>query len=401
MASEEDWREITLGDVFVLSSERVGSYDDEPSVLSISKYDGVIPAGDFFNKRVASDKLDTYKWLRSDMWAYSTIHIDEGSIARNRLGRDGVVSPMYTLMSWSSADHLPEYFEALLRSPRMLTTYRESSQGTVDRRRSLPWKVFSKLTVFVPPKSGQRRVVDVIRSVDVAIEAAVEHAHASEQAYRALLTQLCDGRYPMATTREAVSIARAGGTPSRKEEGFFGSGTPWLKSGEVDNDLIEGASEEITQDGLKFSSAWLVPAGSTVVAMYGQGNTKGTAGWLVEPMATNQAVLALVPNPEVVDSRFLLHAIRSRTDSLRSRAIGAAQPNLSKELVMKEVIPLPTLAEQKSLSRLLDSLRESGTCARDEAASLGRLRSELLSSLVSGAHEIPASYDRLLENGAV
>jgi len=73
---------------------------------------------------------------------------------------------------------------------------------------------------------------------------------------------------------DVVIQARSGGTPSRTRDDFYGGNIPWLKSGEVENDRITTASEFITQAGLKESSAWVVPPGSTVVAMYGQGTPK-------------------------------------------------------------------------------------------------------------------------------
>ena len=92
---------------------------------------------EYFDKRIASANLDAYKPILQDGWAYSTIHIDEGSIARNTLGCPGVISPMYTTMRWISEDDEPTFFELLLRSPQMLAKYRDNAQGSINRRRIL------------------------------------------------------------------------------------------------------------------------------------------------------------------------------------------------------------------------------------------------------------------------
>ena len=76
-----------------------------------------------------------------------------------------------------------------------------------------------------------------------------------------------------------------------------------------------------TATGLAASSAWLVPADTVVVAMYGA--TAGAVGYLAAPMATNQAVLALRADPVRFDQRFLFHWLRSRSGAMKARAAGA------------------------------------------------------------------------------
>src|SRR5688572_14367718 len=127
----EGWRRASLGELFRPSSERLGPHDSEPPVLALSKYEGVILASKYFDRRIASARLDDYKVLRPGEWAYSTIHIDEGSIGRNNHETVGVLSPMYTTMEWVSGADDPRYAELLLRSPALLNDYRAHAQGTV------------------------------------------------------------------------------------------------------------------------------------------------------------------------------------------------------------------------------------------------------------------------------
>ena len=130
------WESIALGSVFELSNKRLGNYSDEPEIFAISKYEGVVLAHEYFEKRIASKSLYGYKLIDSGDWVYSTIHIDEGSIAVNHHPFPGVVSPMYTSMSWKSVDNLSQYFELLLKSEVALKVYVANAQGTVNRRRT-------------------------------------------------------------------------------------------------------------------------------------------------------------------------------------------------------------------------------------------------------------------------
>jgi type I restriction enzyme S subunit len=189
-----------------------------------------------------------------------------------------------------------------------------------------------------------------------------------------------------------VSGAFAGGTPSRSRSEFYGGDIPWLKSGEVENDSIVTASEFITEAGLRGSSAKMVQPGATVVAMYGQGDTKGRAGFVEAPISMNQAVLALVPNESRVLPRFLLHAVRSKTDDLRHRAVGSSQPNLSKGLVLTQAIPMPdSFADQERALVAIDSVRANQAATRAEADRLRKVRRGLLSGVLDRTIDIESA----------
>ncbi len=166
-----DWAKIAMDDIFQLSNKKLGPHNEEPAIFAVSKYDGVVLAQDYFDKRIASKSLDGYKVIEVGDWVYSTIHIDEGSIAVNHFPFTGVVSPMYTSLSWNSENHDPRFFEYLLKSARAIVQYKENAQGTVNRRRSLSWKTFSGLKFDVPSLAEQKRIVEIVSSMDVVIQA--------------------------------------------------------------------------------------------------------------------------------------------------------------------------------------------------------------------------------------
>ncbi len=180
---------------------------------------------------------------------------------------------------------------------------------------------------------------------------------------------------------------------------FYGGGIPWLKSGEVANPMILSTEETITESGLAESSAWLVPAGTVVIAMYGA--TAGQIGYLGKSMATNQAVLALIADEEVADSRFLYHWLMSRSQTLKTKATGAAQPNLSKAVVLREAgFPSIELMRQREIAAVLDSLSAAAEALANELGTLRAFRSSLLTALLSQTITIPEAYDAVLEVAA-
>jgi type I restriction enzyme S subunit len=160
-----------------------------------------------------------------------------------------------------------------------------------------------------------------------------------------------------ATIAELCARTTSGGTPSRKKLEFFcdpPEGVPWVKSQELTDRRIRACSEHITESGLKGSSAKLVPAGSVLVAMYGA--TVGQLGYLDIEATTNQAVCALITDPNITDSRFLYYALMHARSDLIAQAQGAAQQNLSQAVIRQFSLRVPSLARQREVGSLLTAI---------------------------------------------
>ena len=135
---------------------------------------------------------------------------------------------------------------------------------------------------------------------------------------------------------------KSGATPNRSEIDFWNSNDySWIKTGELKNSVIINSEESISALGLKNSSTKLLPINSVLIAMYGQGNTKGQVGYLKIEATTNQACCAIICEDENY-STFLYYHLRVNRDEIVKDAIGGAQPNLSKELIEKISIIKPT-----------------------------------------------------------
>lgn len=284
---------------------------------------------------------------------------------------------------------LPEFWYYLLghsteylRANSGGSTFQELSGGSLK-----------KLRFVVPPLVEQQRIVDLISAVDACIAAADGSARSAVAWYEsgALRLQQSGEKTPLSVL---VRTARAGGTPSRKEPLNYGGQVPWVKSGEVAGRVVVTTEETITETALARSAAWLVPSGATLVAMYGA--TAGQVGRLGLDAATNQAVLALLADPTRTDPDYLYHLMRSDGPHLKTLAKGAAQPNLSKGVLTSQAYVVPDLARQRELAQEMDAALAVCEAAQDEAQQLRGVRSNLLTSLLSGEHEIPDSYDELL-----
>lgn len=382
------WREVALGTVASQRREPVRLTSDEVYRLmgirwkNLGAYERgrsdttAVKAKTMYRMKIADfvfNRIDT------DKGAFSVVGADmDGSVASNEF-------PAYRCVP---EELIPEYLWLHFQQPEVLASLRPA--GSDGRAR---WKEadFERYTLRLPPLEEQQRIVDLIGSLDETIEVADVAAQSAGQAYMELGGSLGGANFERRTIGEVVSKAKAGGTPSRKVSSFYGGGIPWLKSGEVVGSEIRVTEETITQAAVDGSSAWIAPSESTVVAMYGA--TAGQVGQLRNPVAMNQAVIALVPNTKMVTPEYFYHAVKSQSADLKSKARGAAQPNLSKEIVVGHPIAVPSLDRQPVITAAFKSTEETASLTHCYATSLRTLRSELLTVLLSGEHEIPESYD--------
>ncbi len=173
----------------------------------------------------------------------------------------------------------------------------------------------------------------------------------------------------------------AGGTPNRSRDDYYGGDIPWVSSGEVNNPEITSTIENITLAGLTNSSAKWIPANSILVALYGA--TAGQVSMLRIKATSNQAVLAIIPNNEIIDTDFLYNQIKFNKQALLFLAQGSGQPNLSKNIVDRLEITYPeSLSEQRRIAGILSSA--DGAIAASEAliAKYRNIKRGLLATLL-------------------
>jgi type I restriction enzyme, S subunit len=148
----------------------------------------------------------------------------------------------------------------------------------------------------------------------------------------------------------------SGTTPSRGRNDYYGGEIPWVKTGELVDGEIHNTEEHVTEKALKETSLRLLPKNTLLVAMYGQGQTRGRTALLKTEATINQACFAILPN-ERFDSEFLQFWFCHSYQRLRlqTEGRGGNQPNLNGNVLRQETVPLPPLVEQR---RIAERLRE-------------------------------------------
>lgn len=238
------------------------------------------------------------------------------------------------------------------------------STGTNVRRQSLHTEQFEQCVIPIPPLAEQQRVVARIEAMAQQIREAQQLRQRSTEEADALhysvmkkmRLELSNSAYPKAKLGSLTKVS-SGGTPSRDNPTYWGGSIPWIKTGELlDRDIIS-SEEQITELGVANSSAKVFPPDTILIALYGQGQTRGRTGRLMLPATTNQACCAVLPNLDVFEPRFIQLWLRSLYHDLREEAQGGAQPNWNGSMIKNLEIAVPPLAEQHRLVAELDALQ--------------------------------------------
>ncbi|MDD2236182.1 MAG: restriction endonuclease subunit S [Kiritimatiellae bacterium] len=182
---------------------------------------------------------------------------------------------------------------------------------------------------------------------------------------------------------------RSGGTPSRTRSEYWNGIIPWATTSEVKNGTITETRENITEKGLQESSACLLDRGTLIIAMYGQGATRGRVAILGKPMAVNQACLAVYPEKNQADSPFMYHRLIFDYHRLRSYSQGGNQENLSSDLIGAIGIPLPPLPEQKKITEILSTWDEAIEQTANLISAKKQQKKALMQQLLTGRIRLP------------
>jgi type I restriction enzyme S subunit len=178
----------------------------------------------------------------------------------------------------------------------------------------------------------------------------------------------------------------AGGTPSRTVEEYWAGGiVPWVKTGEVDYRIITATEEKITPAGLKHSAAKILPKGTLLIAMYGQGITRGKVAMLGIDAATNQACAGIILKTNDVSSSFLYYDLTFAYERMRGLSHGAQQQNLNAELISGFPFPIPKYErEQGDIVEILQAIDLKISVHERKRATLQELFKTLLHQLMTG-----------------
>ena len=224
------------------------------------------------------------------------------------------------------------------------------------------YKLLKELNIPLPPKSTQLAIVSELDKINELIRLKKEQQKDLDNLAQSLFYEMFgdpvenEKGWEVKMLGDVCSVG-TGSTPNRRNKDFYENGIyPWVKSTEVCNLPIYSVEEYITQDALDKTNCTLYPQNTILMAMYGQGKTRGQIGLLKIEACTNQAVAAIVPTKEVVDENYICLHLMLMYEHIRNMARGGNQANLNLSIVKSIQILLPPLLLQHLFAQRIEQI---------------------------------------------
>lgn len=218
----------------------------------------------------------------------------------------------------------------------------------------------------LPQYGEQKEIADLLTDVNSLI-AMLEKQLAKKKAIkRGAMQELLTGKRCLPgfagewvnTKIGSITEVYSGGTPNTSEPAFWGGKIPWMNSGELNLKIVRQVQGRITKAGMDSSSTHFIPAECVLIGLAGQGKTRGTAAFNTFPLCTNQSIVAIYPNPNKFDSKFLYYKMDTQYDQLRELSSGdGGRGGLNKKLILDYEVVIPqSIDEQAAIATILTEM---------------------------------------------
>lgn len=258
-----------------------------------------------------------------------------------------------------SEEILPEYLYFFLRSKKEKFV----NDGVGGTQPNISAGYLKKVQIEVRSLDEQSEIINVLDKVNRIIDERTKELAALDDLIKARFVEMFGGLhnsklYPYVSI-ETFTDVTSGGTPNRNTKEYWENGNiRWVKTTELHNNFITDTEEYITRKGIDNSSAKVIPAHSILVAMYGQGKTRGMTGYLLKECTTNQACACILPCKRV-DQKYLWYYMILSYDKLRGMAKGGNQPNLNIGIIKRFQVLVPPIELQNQFADFVNQVYKS------------------------------------------
>ncbi len=395
-----DWEQRKLGElVEFYNGDRSSRYPNDNDIVS----EGVpfINAGDLVSGRV---KLDTANKITGKKFnELSGAKIQRGDIIyclRGTLGKNAFVDNFDTgTVASSLVDIRPKkiigkYLFQVLNSDIEYRQRTLNDEGAAQP--NLSAKNLSLFDIPMPNKAEQEKIAAYFEHLDNLITLHQRKVEKLQRMKKAMLEKMFPqagalvpeirfagftGDWERCKVSEVAEIY-AGGTPSTGIDRYwYPKEIPWLSSGEVHKKYITYTDNKISVEGMNNSSARMIPKNSVLIALAGQGKTRGTVAINRIPLTTNQSIAAMTFSEEIVPE-FVFSNLENRYEEIRRMSSGdGSRGGLNKQLVGNIEIPYTSKEEQQKIGAFFEALDNAVTLHQRKVEKLQRMKKAMLEKM--------------------
>lgn len=241
---------------------------------------------------------------------------------------------------------------------------------------SINMSILRRLPVLLPPKAEQKRIADKLDALLARVDACRERldrvpgilkrfrqsvlaAATSGELTREWREERGIAREWAETRLEDIAFVGTGSTPLRSNSAFYAAtGTPWITSSMTGLPFVTRADEFVTDAAITAHRLKKYPVGTLLLAMYGEGRTRGQVTELQIEATINQACAAIRVDERKAMSAFVRLALEANYLEMRELAEGGNQPNLNLSKVKEFQLSLPSLDEQRVITAQVQAIYE-------------------------------------------
>ena len=388
---DNDWEQRKLGDVADKVIEKNADLTVQETFTNSAEF-GVVSQRDFFDHDITNvNNIGGYYVVKNEDFVYNpriSVTAPVGPVNRNKLGRDGVISPLYTVFRTHDIDttYLDWFFKSGYWHSFM---YFNGDSGARSDRFSIKDSVFFEMPIPMPTLKEQRKIGAWMDSLDHLIT-----LHRCEcKKLICIKKSMLENMFPQKGEKIPrirfsgftddweqrklgdVSDSYSGGTPTADVSEYYGGQIPFIRSAEINSVLTELF---LTEGGLKNSSARLVEMGDILYALYGA--TSGEVGRARLTGAINQAILAIKPHGGY-DSEYIAQWLRKSKHSIIETYLQGGQGNLSGAIVKELSVDFPTLKEQQVIGVFFKQLDHLITLHQRKLEKLQNIKKAMLEKM--------------------
>jgi len=337
--------------------------------------------------------------LKDNDFIFSKINLKKGALGFVGSELEGsVVSSEHPILKLYTEKAYKDYIKYYFYQPNVWSLLKAESKGFSGKER-IKIREFLLFKIVLPNFEEQKRIAYVLSKIENAIKIQDRIMNSLQELKKSMMHKLFTegiehteykdteiGRIPkeweFKTIEEISYKIKAGGTPERKELKYWNGEIPFVTISDITNSriYIYKTKEKISELGLKNSSAWLVPPNSLLVSMYA---TIGETAINKIEVATNQAILAIIPKP-CFNVEFGAYVIKYYRKFLYNKNIQSTQKNVNKAILKNFKIPLPPLKEQKRIVDILSTIDNKILIEEDRKKYFEALFKTMLNKLMMG-----------------
>lgn len=284
----------------------------------------------------------------------------------------------------------PEYLYAFTNSAAYWSQITQFSKGTAQPGANA--SILGGLQIPVAPPSEQCRIVakiDALSARSKRARADLDHVEALAARAKVAIIHAAFASVDRVAKKLSIGeIARVGtgATPKAGDPRYYERGEiPWVTSGALNDEDVKQGSALVTEAALRETNCKLFTPGTILLAMYGEGKTRGKSAILSITACTNQAIAAIQCDEAIVRPRYLLRFLQGRYEKTRYAAAGGVQPNLNLSIVKAISLPVPSLATQDKIVDHVDVALAALSLLTVESTAASKLLGRLGQSILAKA----------------